>query len=58
MVDITYSIDSESGETTFSANSPAGVEFLGDTQRTVDNDEATSLIELAQEKGLTIVPFP
>ena len=58
MVDITYAIDSEAGETTFSANSPAGEEFLGDTQRTLDNDEAASFIELAKEKGLTIIPFP
>jgi hypothetical protein len=49
--DITYAIDAEEGQTVFSANSPAGEEFL-------DGGGPERGSELARAAGLTIVPFP
>jgi hypothetical protein len=56
--DITYSIDAEAGETTFSANSPAGEEFLDGPELVVPNDEAKAYLEQAKAAGLTVVAFP
>lgn len=56
--DITYAIDVEEGQTVFSANSPAGEEYLGDTQLAVPNEEAKVYIEQASAAGLAIIPFP
>jgi hypothetical protein len=56
--DITYAIDAEEDQTIFSANSPAGEEFLGDTQLAVPNEEAKVYIGQASAAGLTIIPFP
>jgi hypothetical protein len=56
--DITYSIDAEAGETIFSANSPAGEQFLGGPELAFPNDEAKAYLEQAKAAGLTVVPFP
>jgi hypothetical protein len=58
IADITYFIDADAGETIFSANSPAGEEFLDGPKLSVPNDEARDYLENARAAGLTIVPFP
>lgn len=57
-VDITYSIGAEDGQTTFSANTPAGEVFLDGSELAVPNDEAKAYLENARAAGLTVVPFP
>jgi hypothetical protein len=54
--DITHSSDAD--ETTFSANTPAGEEFLEDTEIAMPNSEAKEFLEAAKAAGLTVVPFP
>lgn len=54
--DITYSSDVE--ETTFSANTPAGEEFLDGAELSVSNQQAQELVEKAKAAGLTVLPFP
>jgi hypothetical protein len=56
--DITYTTDAEEGQTVFSANSPAGKEYLGETQLAVTDEEAKANIEPASAAGLAIIPFP
>jgi hypothetical protein len=52
--DIDYASDSE--ETTFSANTPAGETFLGGPELTVSNTEAAAVVAKARAAGLTIGP--
>jgi hypothetical protein len=56
--DITYSIDAHAGESSCSANTPAGEKFLGDSELVVPNEEAKSYVDKARAAGLTIVTFP
>jgi hypothetical protein len=56
--DITYATNAEEGQTVFSANSPAGEEFLDGTELAVPNEVAKYYLEKAKAEGLTIVPFP
>ena len=54
--DISYSSDAD--ETTFSANTPAGEEFLEGPEIAVPNDQAKEFLESANAAGLTVLPFP
>lgn len=54
--DISYSSDAD--ETTFSANTPAGEEFLEAAELAIPNDEAKEYLDKAREAGLTVVAFP
>jgi hypothetical protein len=56
--DITYSINADTQKTVFSANTPAGEEFLDGKELTVPNAEAKEYLEKAKEGGLVVVPFP
>ena len=52
MADITYS--SFEGDTTFSAHTPAGEQFLGTTKLSVRTSEANAIRRKAEADGLTI----
>jgi hypothetical protein len=54
--DISYSTNG--GETTFSANTPAGEEFLDGPELVAPNQEAQEFIGEAKAAGLTVLPFP
>jgi hypothetical protein len=58
MVDITYSIDADHKETIFSANTPAGENFLGGPEQVVPNEKVLAYLVLAQAVGLIVKPFP
>jgi hypothetical protein len=58
MADITYSIDADHRETTFSANTPAGEAFLGGPELVVPNESALAFREEAQAAGLIVAAFP
>jgi hypothetical protein len=55
--DIDYTSDAGAGETTFSANTPAGEKFLGGRERTVWNVAAAALVANARATGLKVEPF-
>ena len=57
MVDITYSNNAD-GQTTFSANTPAGEAFLGIRELEVPNERAQAFLEEARADGLIVIPFP
>jgi hypothetical protein len=54
--DITYATDG--GNTVFSADTPAGEEFLDGRELAVPNEDAKEYLDRAKAAGLTIVPFP
>jgi hypothetical protein len=57
MADITYSTDAD-GQTTFSANTPAGEAFLGVRELEVPNERAQAFLEQARADGLIVILFP
>jgi hypothetical protein len=54
--DITYTTDG--GNTVFSADTPAGEEFLDGRELAVPNEDAKEYLDRANAAGLMVVPFP
>ncbi|MDH2399043.1 hypothetical protein QCM77_03455 [Bradyrhizobium sp. SSUT18] len=55
--DIDYKVDVGRHETTFSANTPKGEEFLGGVDLTMSSEEAHTFIQDARAAGLTVKSF-
>jgi hypothetical protein len=53
--DIEYSSDGE--ETTFTANTPAGEEFLRSPELTIPSIDAANIVASARAAGLIVQPF-
>jgi hypothetical protein len=58
MADITFSINADNRQTTFSANTPAGEEFLGGPELVVPNEKAQAYRDEARAAGLIVKAFP
>jgi hypothetical protein len=53
--DIDYTSDGD--DTTFSANTPAGQEYLGGPEITLPSTDAAQFVADGRARGLTIQPF-
>jgi hypothetical protein len=58
MADITYSIDADGDETTFSASTPEGEEFIGGSVLLVPIEQTQDYLETARAAGLVVLPYP
>jgi hypothetical protein len=56
--DITFSIDWEAGEATFSASTPQAKQWMGCTKKTVPLADAKTFRETAEAAGLRVTAFP
>ena len=55
--DLVYSIDAEAGETTFTAQSRGGHDFMDARTFTVPNKKVDAIIKQAEKDGLVVVPL-
>jgi hypothetical protein len=56
--DITFSIDWEAGEVTFSASTRRAKQWMGCTEKTVPLADVKTFRETAEAEGLTVAAFP